>query len=120
MNDSINAIFLLDTGAEIISMSPKLAKKLNIDLNSKQKGNMHLADGSTTPGILFSLNSIQVGNAVAHNVKSVVLTNKSDMYHQIDGLLGMSFLKNFHLFIDIANKTLVLKDKSTEAMFNNQ
>ena len=69
-----------------------------------------MADGNTTPGVPVVLDSIKVGTAEVRNVRAAIMLERVGEPHEA-GLLGMSFLKNFHVKIDTARKKLILESK---------
>ena len=97
---------MLDTGASVVTLTEVLAKKLNIDILSVSPVQAILADGTKVTARPVLLQSVEVGDARVDNVHAVVLPNHPG--EGIDGLLGMSFLKNFYIQIDSSRKNLIL------------
>ena len=56
------------------------------------------------------LDSLRVGNSEANNVLAVVLVSNNGS-SGVDGLLGMSFLRNFHIKLDNEKRILTLENK---------
>lgn len=99
--------FILDTGASIVSLSDKFAARAGITANEEDSLEMLLADGTKTEAKGVVLASVQIGKARVEHVPAVILP--SVVRDDIDGLLGMSFLRNFVMRFDGATGRLVLK-----------
>jgi aspartyl protease family protein len=80
--------FLVDTGANIISMGQDTADKLGINYREGRKGYAIIADGSQVTSWRVILNKVQVGEIELNNIEASVLQGSSKDYL----LLGMSFL----------------------------
>lgn len=107
INNQLDARFLLDTGASFVTLSKDVARKLNLDLASHQNLPLKLADGSEVNGQPVILNSMQVGEVRADGVVAMVLP--APPAPGLDGLLGMSFLREFVINFDPANDKLVFE-----------
>ncbi len=107
INDTTEGRFLLDTGASYVTLSQNMAKRLNLNLSSSISIPLTLADGSIVDGKPVILNSMRVGDVQANRVTAVILPSPPGK--EIDGLLGMSFLREFVINFDPANKKLVFK-----------
>jgi clan AA aspartic protease (TIGR02281 family) len=107
INDNIEGRFLLDTGASYVTLSQEMAKRLNLNLSSPVSLPLTMADGSTVEGKPVILNSMRVGDVQADRVTAIVLPSPPSK--GFDGLLGMSFLREFVINFDPANKKLVFK-----------
>lgn len=83
---------LVDTGASNVAISSKLAARLGIDYRRGQLGR-----SATAAGIVRSwgitLNSVQIGDIKAHNVRASVIEGDFPM----QPLLGMSFLRRLSM-----------------------
>ena len=90
--------FVLDIGATYVMLPWYIAETLGLKPElSKEKIDMITASGvEITP--VVTIESIQVAGNEIKNVKAIVhnLPSKSN----VDGLLGLSFLKNFNLHIN--------------------
>lgn len=108
LNGSTSCLLAVDTGASIVVISKEVAKRIETNPNETiEDVNFTLADGSTTKSDVIIVKSIRVGNSTAYNVPVAVADNPPG--HGIDGLLGMSFLGNFNIKMDVANEKLVLE-----------
>lgn len=106
INGRIDAIFLLDTGASVTTISTRVARELGINTGFGSP----TTEISTASGILrvplATLDSIQVGGAEARDVRVVVLDLPKGP--QLTGLLGNTFLSRFRVQLDAANAVLTL------------
>ena len=96
--------FLVDTGANVVSLDSGMAASLGISLADGEKSWATTAGGPTQV-TLVNLPDVQVGPISQHNVKAVV----SHASHPPYVLLGMSFLQH----VDISEKAglMVLTSK---------
>ncbi|MBN2283758.1 MAG: TIGR02281 family clan AA aspartic protease [Deltaproteobacteria bacterium] len=109
-NDSVKATLVLDTGASLVVISENLFRRLGQKkLRGAPKVKLITANGliEADPSII---RKIQVGTVFKENVPTAV-TPDSVMYENCDGLLGLSFLRDFHMTIDHEKKTIVLKER---------
>ena len=88
-------------------LSAAFAKKLKIDLAEEPTIPLVLADGRRVEATQVVLDKVSLGDAVAHDVVAAVLPVSS--HRDIDGLLGMSFLKHFVVSLDGKSGKLVLR-----------
>jgi clan AA aspartic protease (TIGR02281 family) len=97
INDKIRVRLLVDTGAATVMLPESIAKRLNLDLDqdSRKKVELVMADGSKVTASAVTLDSLQVGDARAEKVDAVII--KVAGTNDIEGLLGMSFLRNFEV-----------------------
>jgi len=107
LNDKITALLLVDTGASLVAISKNLAEQLEINYDNLPEMKIILADGTEVNARKTTLDSIKVGNARAENVKIAITETSPDT--EIDGLLGMSFLRYFHMKLDAKEKCLILE-----------
>tara|TARA_B100000315_G_C14547971_1_gene574230 strand:+ start:762 stop:1880 length:1119 start_codon:yes stop_codon:yes gene_type:complete len=109
LNDTVIANLILDTGASIVVLSKEIADKLNLTFDRKtQSGMVTLADGRKVKANITFLESVKIGKLEARNVKAAILEHEEATTD--NGLLGMSFLKNFMLKIDPNSKKLILEE----------
>lgn len=99
---SVQAELLLDTGAMNCTISPDLAKRLNIPLEDSRMNLAQVAGG----GILLvgstRVDTMQVGPKTLSDVEVAVLAAGNH-----DGLLGMNFLGEFHYQVNMAEQTIL-------------
>jgi clan AA aspartic protease (TIGR02281 family) len=103
-NGKVTEPLLVDTGASQTVISPKVAAELGLE--GGQVVHAVLADGRSVEGKLIVLDSLAVGDSRVEKTPVVVLAAPGP---QAEGLLGMSFLKNFMFQLDLANKKLILE-----------
>jgi len=109
INDHITGRFILDTGASSVVFCESFAKKLNLDLSGIQTIQATVADGRVIEGYPVLLSSVAVGRFKSTQIGGIVLkTAPSD---NIDGLLGMSYLKNYTMNLDAQAKKLYFRAK---------
>ncbi|MFH1725748.1 MAG: retropepsin-like aspartic protease [Elusimicrobiota bacterium] len=107
LNGSVSASLIVDTGASLVSLSPGIVEKLSLGPGEMAGTvSVQVADGRTIRGESFYLDSISVGDKEARRVLAAAIPSKLSGY---DGLLGMSFLKNFIVEIDPKSNRLLLK-----------
>jgi clan AA aspartic protease (TIGR02281 family) len=107
INDRVSGRFLLDTGASLLTMSDELAAQLDLALPVTSTMKMVVADGRKMDARPVILSSVRVGDAVVSNVASAVVDARPAP--GLDGLLGMSFLREFLIRLDPARDKLVLE-----------
>ncbi|MBF0252181.1 MAG: retroviral-like aspartic protease family protein [Candidatus Omnitrophica bacterium] len=96
---------LIDTGATLTTINHTTAEKLGLDIKGK-KIQLTLADGRKIYAISATLDTISIGNIVSTNIPAVIIGG-DNQYE----LLGMSFLKDYHISIDSERMTLTLQSK---------
>lgn len=127
INGTVRANLILDSGAANVTLNKSIADKLKIDIEKLPKSSSIVADGRTAEVALVTLSEICLQNpgildsegqtppvVKAQDVKACVLTQGVEAAIPqggggirplaIDGLLGMSFLKNFIFHTDYENK----------------
>ena len=108
LNQRVSTLMVVDSGADIVTITAGIADQLGIDLSTAQgEADITLADGSKSKAKLIHLESVEVGDSKAENVLAAVMDNPPAS--GVDGLLGMSFLNNFDVKIDAANNKLILE-----------
>ncbi len=85
---------------------------MGLDLSRGERVRCTLADGSVKYAKVVELKEVRVGGARVKKVKALVLEH--DAVEDSDGLLGMSFLNNFHFELDTDRDLLILKCKPKE------
>jgi clan AA aspartic protease (TIGR02281 family) len=110
LNKKVKADLILDTGATLVVLKDSVARQLGIDTGSLTRGiKLKLADGNESVAKYVILPSISVQGAEAVNVEVAILPDGVQEPFIKDGLLGMSYLRNFSFKIDQRNKKLVLE-----------
>ena len=108
INEEIATSLVLDTGASTIMLRRHVADKLGIKLD-KPDAKVTLANGKTVDAKQVILRSVKVQDSEAFNVGAAILMEEDNGLGAADGLLGMSFLKNFSFKIDQKYKKLILE-----------
>jgi clan AA aspartic protease (TIGR02281 family) len=110
LNKKVKAALILDTGATLVVIKENIAKQLGIDpAVLKDEMKLKLADGRESVVKHTVLESISVQGVEAQNVDVAVLSADVQDIALKDGLLGMTYLKNFSFKIDQKNKKLTLE-----------
>lgn len=114
LNKKINAQLVLDTGAQVVLLSKRIAEALGVyeefdPKNSKKSVELIMADGSKAYGKKIIVKSFRVEEQEVQDVEAVFLYEDSGVKALKDGLLGMSFLNKFNFQVDYKNKRLVLE-----------
>ena len=110
LNEERTAQLIVDTGASMTVLSTAIAIDLGIlGTTDNELLTVNTAGGSVQVNMNF-LSSLQVGTAEAKHV-AVAIHDLPDVPEQIEGLLGMSFLKHFLVTLDAAHARLILHQK---------
>ncbi len=110
LNKSVKANLILDTGASLVVLKDSIARQLGIDTKSISRTiKLRLADGKESEAKYTVLPSISVQGAEAVNVEVAILPEEIQEPLIKDGLLGMTYLRNFSFKIDQKNKKLILE-----------
>lgn len=102
LNDSVDAPFILDTGASDVSIPYWVAKELGVDLDAARTQLYQTANGLVESPVI-NLSSVQLGSARVENVPASV--NRSMQV----GLLGLSFFNHFRYDFDPAAGIVTLR-----------
>ena len=107
VNDGQPAWFLVDTGASVTVISPRLARALAIPPAPEGAVvELRTLSGSTR-GTLVSIGSLRVGDMEAARVPAVV----HDTPGELEGILGNTFLARFVVTLDPARGVLTLRPR---------
>jgi clan AA aspartic protease (TIGR02281 family) len=109
LNGSLTARLLVDTGATNTMISPTLAQQLRLDPRDTDIMPVQTANGVTLVPIT-KVQSMSVGGATAYDVDVSV--------HDAGlpgGLLGMSFLDNFQVSLNVTEGTMRLTTLTADA-----
>jgi len=101
----VTGTFIIDTGATYTSISQDMAQSLGLDMNGEMI-KITTANGRIdVPKV--NLDSLSVNGIQAHDVSATVIPIKSGSSFQ--GLLGLSFIRQFKMTIDPQANHLVLE-----------
>jgi len=110
LNNRADCLLILDTGASVTVLQKNIAAGLGIDLERvKPDAKLTLADGRQVNAKRIILDSVQVENVEAKNVEAAIMLEEAGVTDFSDGLLGMSFLKNFKFQVDHQQGKLILE-----------
>ncbi len=104
INNRVTGNFILDTGADTVTISEAFAKKAGIKTAGLSEVKMRVADGRVVTGHSVILDSVQVGRFRSRNVPAVIMPGAGRGH---DGLLGMSFLRDY--IVNLKNGKLSLR-----------
>jgi len=108
LNGKVKAALLTDTGASMVVISRAVANWLELEgVDDGETINVVLADGSVTTATPVTLDSVKVGSSEVKNVRAAITETPPGA--GLDGLLGMSYLRHFHVKLDAAENSLVLE-----------
>lgn len=98
---------VLDTGSTYLTLTPEVAVSLGIELDGVLEKNemINICGVESVP--MINLDLVRVGNKEARMVKTLIHSLPPQSY--VDGLLGLSFLRNFNLKIDFKNGWLEME-----------
>ena len=96
-------IFMLDTGAESIFISQKLANQLNISAAERQDIRVQGFCGIEMAEYA-SLAKVKMGNYQLTNLETVILSSPVLKLLEVDGILGQNFLNNYQQYWRFSNK----------------
>ncbi len=106
VNGRREALFYLDTGASVTTISTGLAQELGVPFGPGSPTMTIVTASDRIIAPVANLESIQVGGVEARDVQVVVLDLPRGS--QVVGLLGNTFLSRFHVQLDPAQGTLTL------------
>jgi clan AA aspartic protease (TIGR02281 family) len=105
LNDSVEAPFVVDTGATLSAIPGSVADALGIAIDAgTPRVRVSGTAGETRLVPLVTLRSLAVGGAALEDVRLVVLDSMTV------GLLGMDFLERFSMQVDPVAATLTLEE----------
>ncbi|MBL7156767.1 MAG: TIGR02281 family clan AA aspartic protease [Candidatus Omnitrophica bacterium] len=108
LNGEVAASLMVDTGASLVVVSKETAGKLGFEETARMREiTVLLADGSKAKAFPITLDSVEVDGLEIENVKGAI--SEKSPGQGIDGLLGMSFLRYFHVRLDTKENCLILE-----------
>ena len=107
VNDTVQGKFLLDTGAGMVMLSEAFARRIKLDPARLPTAEFVMADGRKVTGRAVLLDSMKLGEARAEGIEAAILPSTPG--EDLDGLLGMSFLKHFAVHLEGSSGTLTLR-----------
>ncbi|MBI4846253.1 MAG: aspartyl protease family protein [Candidatus Omnitrophica bacterium] len=108
LNGRISVELLIDTGATDIFLNQSIKNKLGMGISWNQV-RIITAGEKLLKGKCFVLKSVRVGEVELKNIDAVMMFDSAEGVSSWDGVLGMSFFKNFKFNIDYGNRELVLE-----------
>lgn len=109
INDLVRANFVLDTGASLVVISRDIANKLGIGIRREESSIfITLADGRKVSANIVTIKSLRIGRIEGKDIEAAVLDYEENS--DLEGLLGMSFLKQFMINIDAKNGKLIIEE----------
>lgn len=108
LNGGTTCTLAVDTGASTVLISKEVAERIETNPNETiEDVKFTLADGSVIKSKVIIIKSVRIGNSTVYDVPAAVSDNPPGT--GIDGLLGMSFMNNFNIKLDVANERLILE-----------
>src|SRR5947207_3209170 len=108
LNRTREARLLVDSGAERTTISVALARSLGIDLTHPLRRAPLYGVGQTTPIPIVRVTHVRVGASEASGLE-VSVYDLPPLF-QVDGLLGVDFLRRFRVTFEFDTGTLVLRE----------
>jgi aspartyl protease family protein len=103
LNESVNARFLLDTGASDVVIPKAVADQLGLDTGPGARTKLHATANGVVQQPVVMLDSVKLGGAEARQVPATVSASMTD------GLLGLSFFNRFTYSVDAAAGIVTLQ-----------
>ena len=112
LNDQVSVSLLLDTGATLVVLSAEIGRQLGLDAeNAGVPIQMKTADGRLMKAKYVVLQSVRVRDAEVRDVPAAIMTEDNGDTSWKDGILGMSFLKEFNFRVDQEDQKLILEKR---------
>ncbi len=98
----VQAMFVLDTGAEVTVMHRDIADRLNI--RGTKKGFVRVAGGKKVEVGVVKLSHLKAGPHKKKDLSTVIISPEYPLHY--NGLLGMNFLRDLEYSIDFENRLI--------------
>ena len=99
---------IADTGAQRVVVSRSVAETLGLNIVSPSRfESIVTAERQTSPVPVVRLDSVQLGGTRLRNLEALVLDLPPIL--RADGLLGLSFLRQFRVTFEFDRSTLILR-----------
>jgi tetratricopeptide (TPR) repeat protein len=102
---SIQARLILDTGANVTTISPEIAAGLDLHLDQAVLSAVQVVGGGMVEARGVRLQRLAVGPHERDGMNVAVITTKGAIL-QYDGLLGMDFLRGLHYRLDFNDRVI--------------
>ena len=110
LNGRVRAELLIDTGASMVHLSPRILKQLGIGEQDKVDERTFITAGGRIKSPIYLLDKMELERAEVGGLEvSVFLPGESGGF---SGILGMNFLKYFNWSVDLTKKELILRGRS--------
>jgi clan AA aspartic protease (TIGR02281 family) len=109
INGSVEATFILDTGASVVVLPEALARKLSIDASAWRETAVATAGGLR----MVRRGAVDQVEVQALRARQVPCAISSELPGDV-GLLGLSFLSRFDLRFDAAHRKITLAARDTQ------
>jgi len=103
----VDALLVVDTGAQRTLIRPRLALRLGVDTAQPLRWERLVGVGETQPVPVVQLARVQVGSSLLNGLLASVYDFSPGI--PADGLLGPSFLSHFRATFEFDTETLVLR-----------
>ena len=108
LNDQQDFDLVVDSGAERMVISRRIAAILGIDVTSPLRFEPLAGVGRTPPVPVVRLQEVRVGSSRAPNLIASVFDLPPLL--RADGLIGLNFLQRFRVTFEFDRRTLVLRE----------
>ncbi len=105
LNNRVKAVLMVDTGASLLTISDKVAKRMGARFGSQSPQIPFTTAGGVVWMPMLAVDTLKVGGARGKWVEASV----SDQLGELDGLLGMSFLGDYRVEMDRARSQMILR-----------
>lgn len=93
LNGNYHGRFIVDTGAAITAITPQVAENLGLEITQSTRQQEITSIHQTIRVPLITLKKFQVGGQEVNNLDVVIFPLSANL--QVDGLLGVNFLRRF-------------------------